>query len=616
MVESQAPDRLPADPQVQAQIQETLNELLGLGSGELQKKLSQDNFSLPEIVLLAEYLVQQPYDPAFNRLMQAFEKYIQRCLPTWKHAEDSKTLDRLQKRFDDALIAFKKARQTYEEQGEAAAQEARALLAELKKIVEGEQIDAQGRVRAIASKWRQLRPHILRKDRKELIEAFKNYFLQFDQIYERYKDILEQERASFLEQRRRIIEEIQALFPPEDAKVSAEFWQQQRDRLALLQREWQALPFLRTREEAQLAKTYRELVRKFRETYTLFRSQVYQRIQKNQVLFQAYQRKKQIIELLTPLVEREYKSLEEWRGAQKQVRELILEWRRLTEATLAQDDSKEVRRHYSALNQRFGELLDQFYEKSEHFSREYRLQQIRRLKEQGQSILSQTEKLLKKDLAEAWRHFHSYAMQWRRRAQRFSKEPDIQRLYEELQAMRQQLIAARKAREKVLNENLERRIHLLNELDQLSDAAKPAPLEAYLEKLLSYEQAGEVAPSAQERLNHRLRQAIQRYLQATGMAEAAFQEAWLKAQVARQSPQEIQKTLQSLKAQLKRFQSELNGYQNTLALLAKGKSSEPLRQELNQKIIDTQNEIARLEQTIKQLKALASSANASPSASA
>ncbi len=616
MVESQAPGRLPADPAVQAQIQATLNDLLGLGSGELQKRLSQDNLSLAEVVLLAEYLAQQPYDPAFNRLMQAFEKHVQRHFPNWKRTEESKTLELLQKRFDDVLIAFKRARQAYEEQGEAVAQEARALLAELRKIVEGEQIDAQSRVRMIAGKWRQLRPRILRKDRKELVEAFKNYFLQFDQIYERYKDIFEQERESLLGQRRRIIEEIQALFPPENAKPSTEFWQQQRDRLALLQREWQALPLLRAREEAQLAKTYRDLVRKFRETYALFRSQVYQRIQKNPVLLQAYQRKKQIIELLTPLVEREYKTLDEWRTAQKQVQGLVREWRKLTEATLAQDDSKEVRRHYSALNQRFGELLDTFYEKSEHFSREYRQQQIRRLKEQGQSILAQTEKLLKKDLSEAWRHFHSYATQWRRRGQRFSKEPELQALYQELQTMRQKLVAARKAREKELNDNLEKRIHLLNELDQLSEAAKPASLDAYIEKILAYEQAGEVTPSAQERLNHRLRQAIQRYLQVTGLTEAAFQEAWLKAQVARQSPQEIQKTLQSLKAQLKRLQSDLNGYQNTLALLARGKSSDPLRQELNQKIIDAQNNIARVEQTIKQLKALASSPNASPSASA
>jgi len=618
MVEAHASDSssLHLDPQTEAQIQETLQELLSLPARQLREELSQRQTSLAEVTLLAEYLSYQPYQEEFNRLMHAFENYVNKHLPTWKAQasnEEQKTLSALQKRFEDAVTRFRQLREKYEKQAQQAAERAQQLLAQLRDIVHKEQIDAYGRVRAIAREWSRLRNRLLKKDRKNLIEAFKSYFLQFDQIYQRYKDIIEEEQQSLLKRRRQILEEIQALFPPENARVTTEFWQQQRDKLALLQREWQSIPLLRVREESELTRQYRELVRKFRDQYMLFRSQVHQRIQKNPVLAQAYQRKKQIIELLTPIVQQEYTNIEQWRQAQKQVQNFVREWRKLTESTLAQDDSREVRRYYMPLNQQFGELLDTFYAKSEQFNQEYRRQQVRRLVEQGESLLSRTEKLLNKDVIEAWKHFRAHASRWVQRARRFKKEPPIAAIYDKLQAMRERLAEARKAYLKRLSENLERRIHILNQLDQMSEGPSPAPLETYIQKLLEYEEAGEVPPSAQERLNHRYRQAIQRYLQVTGLSEAEFNDAWLKAQVARQSPAEVQKTIRSLKAQLKRLETDLNGYQNTLALVAKGKGAEALRRDLETKIQTTQASIQRISETIKQLQALAAKSPNAPS---
>ncbi len=618
MVEAHASESssLHLDPQTEAQIQETLQELLSLPARQLREELSQRQTSLAEVTLLAEYLSYQPYQVEFNRLMHAFENYVNKHLPTWKAQasnEEQKTLSALQKRFEDAVTRFRQLRENYEKQAQQAAERAQLLLAQLRDIVHKEQIDAYGRVRAIAREWSRLRNRLLKKDRKNLVEAFRSYLMQFDQLYQRYKDIIEEEQQSLLKRRRQIIEEIQALFPPENARVTTEFWQQQRDKLALLQREWQSIPLLRIREENELARQYRELVRKFRSQYMLFRSQVHQRIQKNPVLAQAYQRKKQIIELLTPIVQQEYTNIEQWRQAQKQVQNFVREWRKLTEATLAQDDSREVRRYYMPLNQQFGELLDTFYAKSEQFNQEYRRQQVRRLVEQGERLLSQTEKLLNKDVTEAWKYFRAHASRWVQRARRFKKEPPIAALYDKLQAMRERLAEARKAYLKRLSENLERRIHILNQLDQMSEGPSPAPLETYIQKLLEYEQAGEVLPSAQERLNHRYRQAIQRYLQVTGLSEAEFNDAWLKAQVARQSPAEVQKTIRSLKAQLKRLETDLNGYQNTLALLAKGKGTEALRRDLETKIQTTQASIQRISETIKHLQALAAKSPNAPS---
>ncbi len=621
MVEAHASESssLHLDPQVQAQIQETLHELLALPARQLREELNRRQPSIAEVTLLAEYLSYQAYQPEINPLMHAFENYVQKNLPSWKaqaSKDDLKTLETLQRRFEDVVIRFRQNRENYEKQAQEAADKARTLIAELREIVLKEQLDAYGRVRAIAREWSRLRPRLLKKDRKELVEAFKNFFQQFDQIYQRYKDIFEQEQRSILDRRRQILHEIHALFPPENARVTTEFWQQQRDKLALLQREWQSIPFLRLREETELTRQYRDLIRRFREQYMLFRSQAHQRIQKNPVLAQAYQRKRQIVDILTPIVQQEYANINQWRQAQIQVQNFVQEWRKLTEATLTQDDSREVRRYYMPLNQQFGELLDTFYEKSEQFNQEYRQQQIRRLVDQAERFLTQTDKMIGKDVVEAWKHFRAYASRWLRRAERFKKESSIATMYEKIHEMRERLAEARKAYQKRLAENLERRIHILNQLDQMSEGPTPASLGAYIEKLLEYEQAGEVLPSAQERLNHRFRQATQRYLQVTGLSETEFNDAWLKAQIARQSPSEVQKTIRSLKAQLKRLETDLTGYQNTLALLAKGKATDSLRQDVEAKIQATQANILRISETIKQLQALAKSSNAPSSPSA
>ncbi|GIV23525.1 MAG: hypothetical protein N3A68_01120 [Bacteroidia bacterium] len=607
-------------------LRKTLEELLAETSEGLKRVLAEKKPHLSEIALLAEYLAQLPYQRAYNSLVQAFKRYVNQALPEWKqHAEklppeSRKTeitrLETFQKRFEDAVIRFEENRQAYERQCKENAEKARALLTELKEIVLSEQLDAFPRVRRITREWSQLRKNLLPQDRKELVPAFADFLRQFDDLYKRYKDIFEAERNSILERRKQLRSEIERLFPPEGAQTSFEFWQQQRDRLALLQSEWQSLPHLGDRVERELFQQYKQLVRRFREQYALFRSQAYQRVQKDPVLRETYARKKQLVELLRPLVEKNYASLEEWKQANQRVREYIREWRSLTQRSLAQDDSKEVRRFYAPLNQQFSELLDAFNEKSEAFNQEYRRQQIQRLAEAGKRLVQEVQKLLQKELAEAVRQYRAKVALWKRRAYRFQKEEALTEITQHIKELGEAVREAQKAYAQKLTENLEKRIHLLNEMDELSAHATPEKLEEFVQRLVAYEQVGEVSPSHRERLQNRQRQAIQRFLANSGISEEVFQEAWFSAQVAYQSPQQIKRSIESLKSQVARYKQDIQGYQNTLALLAKGKASDSLRKELEQKIAEAQTQMERTQAMIKRLQTRLHSANASSASSA
>ncbi|MCS7152829.1 MAG: DUF349 domain-containing protein [Bacteroidia bacterium] len=615
MVEPQTPEQ--PDTHVsfpEEHLQRTLEELLSESPEVLKRELEKRRPHLSEITLLTEHLAKRPYRRKYNHLIQAFKRFVNQHMPEWRSnpKEDIPRLEAFQRRFEDAVIQIEEARKAYEQLCRQNAEKARSLLAQLKDIVLAEQLDAAPRVRQIAREWSRLKDELLPSDRKDLARPMKDFLDQFNALYRPYKEIVEGEKNAVLQRRAQIIAEIEKLFPPDGAQTSFEFWQQQRDRLALLQSEWQSLPRFNSRQERELAQKYRQLVIRFREQYNLFRSQAYQRVQKNPILQETFRRKRQILELLRPLVEREYKSLEEWKDANTQVRQYVREWRTLTEKSLAQDDSREVKRLYAPLNQQFSELLDTFNEKSEAFSQEYRRKQIARIIEMGQQIIQDVQKRLKNNnVLEAVKVFRSKISPWNRRAHRFRSESTVEDIRRQLNELSTQLREAHRAYLQKLNEHLEKRIHLLNQLDELSGQAKPEKLSEFIAKLIEYEQAGEVAPSHRERLLNRQRQAIQRFITNAGISEADFQEAWMTAQIARQSPSQIRKSIESLRSQLNKQKQDLKGYENTLALLSRGKGSEPLRKEIESKISDTKAQIARTQEMIKRLQQQLQSASAS-----
>ncbi|MEN3040904.1 MAG: hypothetical protein ABDH66_05135 [Bacteroidia bacterium] len=620
MVEPQTPERSDAEVSFpEEHLRKTLEELLSETSENLKRELDRRRPHLSEVALLTEYLTTLPYQRSFNPLVQAFKRYVTQHMTEWRSnpREDIPRLESFQRRFEDAIIRFEEARKAYEQRCKENAEKARAFLAELKDIVLNEQLDNYTRVRQITREWSRLRRELLPSDRRELERPIQDFLKQFDALYQRYKDIFEGERNALFQRRSQIIAEIEKLFPPDGAQTTFEFWQQQRDRLALLQSEWQSLPRLGSRQERELATTYRQLIQRFREQYNLFRSQAYQRIQKNPILQETFRRKRQIIELLRPLVEKEYKNLEEWRQTNQQVRQYVKEWRTLTEKSLAQDDSKEVRRFYAPLNQQFSELLDTFNEKSEAFSQEYRRKQIARIADMGRKIVKEVQKYLKaNNVLEAVRVFRSQMAPWKRRAHRFRTESVISEVGQQLAELSNQLREAQKAYTQKLNENLEKRIHLLNEMDELSEQATRDKLDQFVAKLVEYEQAGEVAPSHRERLLNRQRQAIQRFLANAHIEEAVFQEAWMAAQISHQSPTQVRKSIESLRTQLAKYKQDLQGYQNTLSLLARGKGSEALRKEIESKIAEAEAQIKRTQEMIKRLQQRLHSASASSAPSA
>ncbi len=249
----------------------------------------------------------------------------------------------------------------------------------------------------------------------------------------------------------------------------------------------------------------------------LLRSQAHQRIQKNPVLAQAYQRKRQIVDILTPIVQQEYANIDQWRQAQKQVQNFVQEWRKLTEATLAQDDyPRRCADYYMPLNQQSGELLDTFYEKSEQrLIRNIRHQQTRRL---VRSRLKASSPRRIKCFGKIWWKPGSTSgftpmppVMFAARAERFKKEPAIDstiRAKNQSRDARSALAEARKACQKRLAENLAYAVSIIAQSAGSDErGSAPAPLKPTPKSFKSTSQAGESQPSAQERLNHRFRRA-------------------------------------------------------------------------------------------------------------
>lgn len=97
------------------------------------------------------------------------------------------------------------------------------------------------------------------------------------------------------------------------------------------------------------------------------------------------------------------------------------------------------------------------------------------------------------------RRYRAQIALWKRRAHRFHNESAIAAVIQELNALGEKVREAQKAHAQKLNENLERRIELLNRLDELGQNATPETLDTFIETLMAYDQAGEVAPTHRDR---------------------------------------------------------------------------------------------------------------------
>ncbi|MGQ9864030.1 MAG: DUF349 domain-containing protein [Bacteroidia bacterium] len=594
-----------AETPTSAPLQSILEELLSESPKELRQRLKEKAARLPEQVLLLEYMAQLPYQRSFSRLFELlkrnFDTQYAQEIDQIADKKEEDLLKSLQQRANDAYAKLLTAAELHEKECKQNAEKARAHLEELKKIVQNESIDQYRHVGRIRRVWRQLQPRLLPSDRKELREAFLSYFKQFDELYDRYRQYLEEDLREKLEKRRQIIEEIRSLLPPKGEGITWDFLRYQQDRLAILRQEWRSIPILRHGEEKQLVEAYREAIKNFLQRYREIRSSLHEKIQKNPIFNETLKAKKALLDKLSPLVERNFENLDEWKKTHLLVTRLMKEWKQLTQKVRSVEDSRYVRQYFSGVEARYNELLDKFFEKSESFSESFKKQQIEVLTRIAKKLIALAE-VPENEISKAYRNFQKSSEKWLSRVKRFSQEPSIQNLIRQVEEAEKNLKARRQGHVEKLSANVETRIAILNSLDEALESPHLPSVEEFVAKVIEYERVVPIPVNAADRLDKRLQRSTEKFKVKTGVSEEAFQQALLQARMKGQGAEVIRRQVQQLRDKIRSLDKEIERYQNTLLLLAKGKSAEPLRQEIQTKITQLEKEKSSLEYQIQLIR--------------
>ncbi len=304
-------------------------------------------------------LIKKQFDESLDKALQELNHLIEHAETSEAEKDNAKeTKDRnltYSQQLSRALVVFNKNRHEFEAKQATEREEnlkiKRELLEQLKGIVMGEQVTAIDKVRTIQNKWRSI-GQVTQSEADNLIQSYRTYLDQFYGLRAKYNELLEQDRKINLEEKDKLIVEMDALTASLQEVSEIEAWNAASDTVKQLHENWKHVgPVPREQSETQWNRFKASTDAFYALRRTFFDSRDEQRAG-NTV------KKQEVLDRMAPLLELELKSKEHWAEATGQMMALQAEWNAIGPATL-----------YSGreLMKKFRDLLNVFFKKRAGF---------------------------------------------------------------------------------------------------------------------------------------------------------------------------------------------------------------------------------------------------------
>jgi hypothetical protein len=325
------------------QLRSVINHILEEQPDEFTEHLK--TASLHEMAMLMEELARRPvernnirkvglikkqFDETLDKTLQELNQQIDADANN-EEAKETKELNvGYSQRLGKALVAFNKKRQDFEAQQ---AQERehnlvlkKELLETLKGIVMNEQVTAIDKVRTIQNKWRAV-GQVTQAEADNLIQSYRTYLDQFYGMRAKYNELLEQDRKVNLEEKEKIIHELETLTAGM-AEKDAESWQAATETVKQLHDNWKHVgPVPREQSEAQWGR-FKTATDAFYDARRAF----YETVDAERGV--NTDKKRAVLERMQPLAVFEGTAKEAWADATRQMFELQKEWTAIGPVTL------------------------------------------------------------------------------------------------------------------------------------------------------------------------------------------------------------------------------------------------------------------------------------------
>lgn len=604
------------------QIKTVVSSILDYEADEFTEALGQSG--LQELVLLMEDLAQREIVRTHIRqaglIKKQFDELYAKALSDLnaqadddEHpelAEEAKqTKERnlaFSQRLSKALITFNRRRHEYElaqsKEREENLVKKRELLEGLKAIVMAEDLAAIDKVRSIQSRWREL-GQVPLTEVNNLMQSYRAYLDQFYGMREKYKELLEQDRKVNLEEKEKLIAEVEALAATLTAESSARAWQEAADRIKLLHDNWKAIgPVPREHTEPIWQRFKLATDAFYGQRRGFFELRDEQRTQNTE-------KKKELVERARPYLQFASDHKEAWMGASRELQTMMEAWKQVGPA---------LQKEGKALFKEFRDIQNSFYKRRSQYFNQLNAQRGD-LVLRKEALLAEAEAVaVSDDKGPSAERLKQLQREWRQTGPDDYKEArKLQKRFRKVcDTFFNQLKAQIADEHKGQEDNLNRKQALLDQIEALLAAEAPGTeaIDQAADLMHEVENIGHVPIKQKDRINGRIRAAqnllFTRREPDPDKRRKLTQNAKYQAMAAHPGADyRLDKEERRLIGRLRQIEEVVKQYENNILFIAKGKKGDSLRNEITVQLEQARAEEKRVR---AELKALRTASHAKP----
>ncbi len=551
--------------------------------------------SVDELILYAKILQDQEYIlghiPKIGLVKRSFEEVREKSIiPT-------ATIDEFRKH----LASFNQKRATIQKELESGKEKnllrKKGLLQQLQSIVESEDPMRVQEVRAIQDEWKSI-GHVPKKEIESLYKEYRSLLDKFYQMREMHFEMLDYDRRINLQEKERLISEIEKLIPEEEDRENFDIWKERMDQLQEYQQQWRAVGHIPREDMDRISSEYRDVVDKFFEVRQEF-------LKKLDSIRQANGEKKQeILKEMEAFTSFESDKPKAWNEATSQLQVFQEKWKKLGQAP--QQINGELWHRYREICNTFFSKKSAFFKKLDEM-RAGNLEKKRALCERVEAIEVKDGKEWEKSAKE----IKAIQREWKQIGP--VPERHSNKLWNRFRTACDVFFEQRRKHYTSIHEgehtNLEKKKTLIADVKALTEDNEIEKGEA-IQKVKGiqekWKEIGKVPYKEKDKIWEEFRAEVDNFFNNLSLKKEEVRELKLKASLnmldnPEKRSRHIKQRISRLRKKISQAKEKVDQYSINIQYISKGKSGDSLRNQIQKEIDKEQRIIDEWKKRIKML---------------
>jgi len=472
----------------------------------------------------------------------------------------------------------------------------RELLEKLKGVVEQDDPYKIEEVRQLQNEWKA----IGQVPKAQLDQLYTDYRMLLDRFYqlrEMHFELLDYDRKINLQEKERLIEEAKAnLIPSEEQREDPEVWREKMDLLGELQQQWKSVGHVPREDMDRINGAYRAIIDEFFEIRQGFRDKMDELRQENAVQKEALLAKME-----------EYRDFEAdrpraWNDASRAFREMQEAYKAIGQAP--QRVNGELWARYRDVCNAFYSKKSAFFQKFDEFRQE-NLEKKKKLVERAEELAAGDE----------WERSAKELKRLQREWKEIGPVPERQsnKLWGRFRTACDAFFEARRAHYQVLHaeehENLEKKKQLIAEVKKVAAEGKdpvPKRIERIKQIQKEWRQIGKVPYKEKDKIWDEFRAEVDAFFNGLPAKRSEVREMQTKTTIDSIDDREdrskaIKDNISRLRRKISKARETITQYQENMDRIARGKSGDKLRQQIEDEVAKEKRLIADHKKQITEL---------------